>query len=63
MCSAAVPLLVAEANRAPVYAANARSNSPSFGPRLRNGVRITSTTAWMSPSEMSGRLRGMSIFF
>ena len=36
-------------------APNAASNSGSFGPRLRNGVRRTSTTAWMSASEISGR--------
>ena len=58
--SAAVPLLVAVAKRAPTKAPNAASNSGSFGPRLRNGVRRTSTTAWMSDSEISGRLSGIA---
>ncbi|MGA7930416.1 MAG: hypothetical protein WCA20_31025 [Candidatus Sulfotelmatobacter sp.] len=54
-CNAAVPELKLTAYLAPIRAANASSNSATFGPVVSQSERSTSTTAWMSSSSIDCR--------
>src|ERR1700733_15534069 len=61
-CRAAVPELKATAYFAPTHAATASSNSATFGPVVNQSERSTSTTAWMSSSEIEWRPYGSIVW-